>query len=274
MRPPSAHLLRRTTLTLTTLFAAIGLTVAGVAAAAPVGASEPGYAALGDSYSSGVGAGSYISSSGDCDRSTKSFPYLWQAAHSPSSFTFVACSGATTADVLSGQLSGLNSSTGLVSISIGGNDAGFADSMETCVLDGTSSCLSAVSTAEAYINGPLAAKLDATYAAIRAHAPNAHVVVLDYPHLYQVPGSCLFGISDTSRTAINGAADQLDGVIAKRAANAGFTFVDVRGAFTGHEICSSNSWLHSTTLPIDESYHPTAAGQSGGYLPGFTSAAG
>ena len=274
MRPPSARPLRRTTRTFGTMVAVIGLTLAGIAAAAPAGASEPGYVALGDSYSAGVGAGSYISSSGDCDRSTKSYPYLWQAAHHPSSFTFVACSGATTADVLSGQLSGLSSSTGLVSISIGGNDAGFSDTMETCVLDGTSSCLSAVSTAESYINGPLAAKLDATYAAIRSHAPNAHVVVLDYPHLYEVPGSCLFGISDTSRTAINGAADQLDGVIAKRAANAGFTFVDVRPVFTGHEICSSDAWLHSTTLPIDESYHPTAAGQSGGYLPDFTAVAG
>jgi lysophospholipase L1-like esterase len=270
MRSPSARSLRTATLT---LLATLGLAATGLAAA-PAGAAEPGYVALGDSYSSGVGAGSYLSSSGSCDRSTKSYPYLWQAAHSPSSFSFVACSGATTADVLSGQLSTLSSSTGLVSISIGGNDAGFSSTMETCVLDGTSSCQSAVATAETYINGPLAARLDATYAAIRSHAPNAHVVVLDYPHLYQVPGSCLFGISDTSRNAINGAADELDGVIAKRAANAGFTFVDVRGAFTGHEICSSDSWLHSTTLPIDESYHPTAAGQSGGYLPGFTSAAG
>ncbi|MHA6759089.1 hypothetical protein [Streptacidiphilus sp. PAMC 29251] len=74
MRPPSARPLRRTTRTLGTIVAAAGLTLAGVAAAAPVGASEPGYAALGDSYSSGVGAGSYLSSGGDCDRSTKSYP--------------------------------------------------------------------------------------------------------------------------------------------------------------------------------------------------------
>ena len=270
MRPPSARSLRTLTLTLLT---ALGLTLTGLAAV-PASASEPGYAALGDSYSSGLGAGSYLGSSGSCERSTKAYPYLWQAAHAPASFTFVACSGATTADVLNSQLSGLNGSTGLVSITIGGNDAGFASSMETCVLAGTSACLSAVSTAESFMNNQLGALLDNTYAAIRAHAPNAHVVVLDYPHLYQVPGSCVFGISDTSRNAINGAADQLDGVIAKRAANAGFSFVDVRGAFTGHEICSSNSWLHSTTWPINESYHPTAAGQSGGYLPGFTSAAG
>ena len=26
-------------------------------------------------------------------------------------------------------------------------------------------------------------------------------------------------------------------------------------------------WLHSVTFPIGDSYHPTAAGQSGGYYP-------
>ncbi|MEZ0094758.1 SGNH/GDSL hydrolase family protein [Streptacidiphilus sp. EB129] len=270
MRPPRARSLRTLSVA---LLSALGLAAAGIAAAAPAGASASGYAALGDSYSSGVGAGNYISSSGSCERSTNAYPYLWQSSNAPSSFDFAACSGATTADVLSSQLSGLNSSTGLVSITIGGNDAGFSSTMETCVLEGTSACLSAVSTAENFANTQLAPKLDAVYAAIHADAPNAHVVVLDYPHLYQVPGSCWFGISDTSRNAINGAADDLDGVIAKRAANAGFSFVDVRSAFTGHEICSNDSWLHSTTFPIDESYHPTAAGQSGGYLPGFTSAA-
>ena len=271
MRPLSAPSLR--TLTVAALSSlTLGVTCLAVA---PANAAATGYAALGDSYSSGVGSGDYISADGSCDDSTLAYPYLWQAANHPSSFDFAACSGATTSTVLSSQLSGLSSSTGLVSITVGGNDAGFSSTMETCVLDGTSSCLSAVATAENFVNTQLGAKLSAVYAAIRQDAPNAHVVVLDYPHLYQVPGDCLFGISNTSRTAINGAADELDGVIQARAAAAGFTFVDVRSAFNGHEICSSDSWLHSTNLlDIDESYHPTAAGQSGGYLPGFTTAAG
>jgi lysophospholipase L1-like esterase len=250
---------------------AVGALLTGGLAAAPgASAATGGYVALGDSYSSGVGSGSYISSSGSCYRSTLAYPYLWQQAHAPSSFTFAACSGATTSDVLSGQLSGLNSGTTEVSITIGGNDAGFSSTMETCVLQGTSACLSAVSTAENFINTQLGARLDAVYSAIRAHAPNAHVVVLDYPHLYAVPGDCLFGIGDTSRNAINGAADDLASVTAKEVAKYGnFSFGDVRSAFSGHEICTDSEWLHSTTWPIYESYHPTANGQSGGYLPVF-----
>ncbi|MFI8950593.1 SGNH/GDSL hydrolase family protein [Streptomyces sp. NPDC053750] len=259
---------------LSSLLLAAGTALTGAAtaqAAQPV--ASGGYVALGDSYSSGVGAGSYIGSSGDCKRSTKAHPYLWAAAHSPSTFDFTACSGARTGDVLAGQLGPLNSSTGLVSISVGGNDAGFADVMTTCVLQSDSACLSRIATAKAYVDSTLPGNLDSVYSAIRTRAPGAHVVVIGYPRFYRLGTSCV-GLSETKRKAINDASDHLNTAIAKRAADHGFTFGDVRSPFTGHEICSGSSWLHSVNwLNIGESYHPTAAGQSGGYLPVLNSAA-
>lgn len=254
------------------LAVATALTGAATAQASEQAAAD-GYVALGDSYSSGVGAGSYIGSSGDCKQSTKAYPYLWAAANSPSSFDFTACSGARTSEVLSGQLGPLSTATGLVSISVGGNDAGFADVMTTCVLQSDSSCLSRIATARAYVESTLPGRLDGVYSAIRTRAPNAHVVVLGYPRFYQLGTSCL-GLSETKRKAINDAADLLDNTIAQRARAHAFTFGDVRTTFAGHEICSSNSWLHSVNwLNIGESYHPKAAGQSGGYLPVFNSVA-
>ncbi|WP_406263493.1 SGNH/GDSL hydrolase family protein [Actinacidiphila glaucinigra] len=235
-------------------------------------AAGPVYAALGDSYSAGVGAGSYDSSSGSCYRSSRAFPRLWANAHSPSGFSFTACSGATTTDVLNNQLGPLNSSTTLVSISIGGNDAGFADVMTTCVLNSDSTCLSRINQARDFANNQLPARLDSVYNAISTRSPSARVVVLGYPRFYKLGTTCI-GLSETKRRAINDAADLLDTVTAKRAADHGFAFADVRGTFTGHELCSGSAWLHSLTLPIYESYHPTASGQSGGYLPVFTSAA-
>jgi GDSL-like lipase/acylhydrolase family protein len=258
----------------TSLLLAVGLALTGATAAqaSPLVAAT-GYVALGDSYSSGVGAGSYIGSSGDCDRSTRAYPYLWQTAHAPASFSFMACSGARTTDVLSNQLGTLSASTGLVSLSIGGNDAGFSDILTTCVLQSDSACLSRIATAEAYVDSTLPGRLDSVYSAISAKAPSAHVVVLGYPRFYKLGTTCL-GLSATKRSAINGAADHIDAAIAKRAADHGFTFGDVRSAFGGHEICSGDSWLHSVNwLNITESYHPTAAGQSGGYLPVLTGAA-
>ncbi|MEW2623068.1 SGNH/GDSL hydrolase family protein [Streptomyces sp. NPDC048106] len=244
------------------------------AASAQAATNSGGYVALGDSYASGVGAGSYISSSGDCDRSTNSAAYLWNAAHKPASFAFNACSGATTDDVLANQLGSLNSSTSLVSISIGGNDAGFADVMQTCVLSlSDSGCLSRINTATSYITSTLPGKLDNLYNTIHSKAPNARVVVIGYPRFYLLGQVCV-GLSDTKRSAINNAADTLDSVIQSRVSAHGFSFADVRSAFSTHELCSGSAWLHSVNvLDLTESYHPTADGQSGGYLPALTAAA-
>lgn len=248
------------------LAAGTALTGAATAQASSLAATG-GYVALGDSYSSGVGAGSYIASSGECKRSTKAYPYLWAAAQSPSTFHFTACSGARTGDVLSGQLGPLSSSTALVSLSVGGNDAGFADVMTTCVSQSDSACLSRLATARSYVDSTLPGKLDSVYSAIRSKAPGARVVVLGYPRFYKLGSTCA-GLSQTKRQAINSASDHLNTAIAKRAAHHGFVFGDVRTTFTGHELCSGDSWLHSVNwLNIGESYHPKAAGQSGGYLP-------
>ncbi|MEU5836619.1 SGNH/GDSL hydrolase family protein [Streptomyces diacarni] len=258
--------LRRWASTATAAAVFLGLSsLTGAASASAEENAATGYVALGDSYSAGVGAGDYDGS--DCKRSANSYPELWRTANSPSSFDFTACSGAVTDDVLAGQLAPLNASTGLVSISIGGNDAGFGDAMTTCVTQGESACLTRLLQARDYIAGTLPGKLDAVYDAISDKAPSAKVVVLGYPHMYKLDGECSVGISEKSRAAVNAASDDLNGVTAKRAADHGYSFGDVRPAFTGHEICSGDEWLHSVTLPVDESYHPTAAGQSGGYLP-------
>ncbi|MFF0110388.1 SGNH/GDSL hydrolase family protein [Streptomyces hirsutus] len=241
--------------------------------AQPASAAGDAYVALGDSYSSGVGAGSYTSDSGDCKRSTKAYPSLWAAANAPSSFTFVACSGATTTSVSSGQLGALASSATLVSVTAGGNDVGFADVMQTCVLQSQANCVSRVNTAVSQMQSSLPGKLDSLYGNIRARAPQARVVVLGYPRFYRISGSCIAGLTETERSAINNASDVLNGVMAKQAANAGFTFSNVVDEFTGHELCSGDAWLHSVSVPIINSYHPKAVGQSGGYLPAFRSVA-
>jgi lysophospholipase L1-like esterase len=103
---------------------ALGLAAAIIGAAMPAqAASAVHYVALGDSYSSGVGAGS---TSGSCVQSPNAYGPLWAKANSAASFTFAACSGARTSDVINSQLSSLSASTTLVSITIGGNDANFS----------------------------------------------------------------------------------------------------------------------------------------------------
>jgi lysophospholipase L1-like esterase len=239
------------------------------------GASSVSYVALGDSYSSGLGAGSYISSSGACDRSTNAYPERWAAAHSPASFVSVACAGATTSDVTGSQVAALTTATTLVSITIGGNDAGFSSVMETCVLKSTSSCLSAVAAAKLYVTRQLPASLASTLHVIRQRAPGARIVVLGYPDLYDLSrsGSCI-GLSTQDRTALDSGADALDNALltaVDQAADPGIVYADVRGQFAAHEICDPDRWLHSVDLlAISSSYHPTASGQTLGYQPVFS----
>lgn len=258
------------------LAAAAGCVLSLVLGAAPAAAATVTYVALGDSNSSGVGSGSYISASGSCLRSTLAYPQLWANAHAPTSYVSVACSGAKTTDVSANQLTALSSATTLVSITIGGNDVGFAHVMQDCVIYSTSTCVSEVNAAENTARTQLPGWLDTTYNGIRARAPYARVVVVSYPRFYHDLWYCV-GLSSTDRQKINEGADVLDGVISAAAARHGFAFADVRPAFAnGHEICDgSASWLHSVDWDnVVQSYHPTAAGQSGGYLPAFTAAAG
>ncbi|SMC85341.1 SGNH/GDSL hydrolase family protein [Kibdelosporangium aridum] len=248
---------------------AVGLTVLSV----PANAAAENYVALGDSYSSGVGTGGSYSGGG-CKRSSNAYPQLWANSHSPASFTFAACSGATTSDVLNNQVGSLSASTSLVTISIGGNDAGFVDVITTCTLGSDSTCVNRVEQGKTFARNTLPARLDNTYNTIKQRAPSARVIVLGYPRFYKVPGTCNVGMSDTKRSAINSGADVLAQVTAQRAAAAGFTFVDIRNAWTGHEICSSDWWLNSLTWPVDESYHPNRNGQSRGYLPALNAVTG
>jgi lysophospholipase L1-like esterase len=229
------------------------------------------YVALGDSYASGVGAGS---TSGSCGQSPNAYPALWAKAAAPASFTFAACSGASTTDVINGQLSALTAATTLVSLTVGGNDAGFTSVMETCVLASTSSCQNAVAKGEQFVAASLPGRLDAVLAAVHAHAPGARVVVVGYPDFYDLGATFCFGLSRADHQALDAGINQLDGALQAAAARDGAAFADVRPAFAGHELCDGAGWLNSVDLlDLDSSYHPTATGQKSGYLPAFTAAA-
>src|SRR5690349_5073167 len=101
----------------------------GIAAAcvvAPCGASAASaelYVALGDSYSSGTGTRTYFDSG--CQRSVYAYPSLVDTQRPNTDLVFAACSGATTANVLNTQVNSLTANTNWVTITIGGNDAGF-----------------------------------------------------------------------------------------------------------------------------------------------------
>lgn len=256
-----------------------GLTaLAVVAALAATGAAAGAtYAGLGDSYSSGVGTGSYTVDSA-CKRSVYAYPYLWAQKHAGSALSFAACSGAKTSDLLSTQIQAVTSATTLVTMTIGGNDIGFASLIYQCTL---SNCSAALDSTRVNLETRLGAALDTVYTTVKARAADgATIIVLGYPRVFSSAG-CFgtFGISSTERTKANALSDALDRVIATHAATDGViykTAIDTPiGTFNGHAVCSSSSWLNGLNLlSTGESYHPNRSGHSFGYLTLVTAVTG
>lgn len=258
---------------------AVGAAVAALAVTAgygaPAHAAATSYVALGDSYSSGVGTRSYLDDGTSCDRSTLAYPSLVAAARGWT-LSLRACSGATTADVTSTQLSALSSSTGVVTLSVGGNDAGFADVLTECAKPGwMSDCDGAVDTAQTFVARTLPGRLSSLYARIRSAAPHAAVTVVGYPRIFMGEDcNALTFFSPQEEARLNATADQLDSLLAQRASLAGFRFADPRTAFTGHAVCDDPEWLNGLSDPVTDSYHPNADGHRSGYTPVVSAALG
>ncbi|MEU7817487.1 SGNH/GDSL hydrolase family protein [Pseudonocardia sp. NPDC049154] len=252
--------------TLVPLVLALAATLTGVQAAA---AAEPvDYVALGDSYAAGVGA-TPDGTSGACARSTASYPARYAAATGPASFTSVACSGATTAGVLRDQISAVTKDTDLVTITVGGNDTGFAPVLARCTTSpDDAGCDQAVRAGERVARYVLPSALAVVLGAVHLRAPEARVVVLGYPRLFGDGPGCPLNAVRSAR--LDAGADVLNDRIAETAQRFGATFVDVRPAFGGHGLCSAAPWIVAPGGP--GAYHPTAIGYARGYLPVLTAA--
>ncbi|MCH1867910.1 SGNH/GDSL hydrolase family protein [Nocardioides sp. CFH 31398] len=262
----------RLRLPLAVLLAAPLLASAG-AGQVPAAADDPGalatsYVALGDSYSSGTGTRDYLADGTDCQRSARAYPSLLAAARGWS-LNLRACSGATIGDVTSTQLSALGAATDRVTVSVGGNDAGFADVLTECALPAwASDCDAAVDGAQAYVAGTLPGALSTLYGRIRAAAPDARVTVVGYPRVF-MGEDCDAGtfFSPAEQTRLNRTAEELNDRLSAAASARGFAFADPTSAFTGHAVCDDVEWLNGLSNPVSESYHPNVAGHRDGYAP-------
>ena len=235
---------------------------------APAHAAPPSYVALGDSYSSGVGTRTYLDDGTNCQRSTYAFPMLIAAARGYA-LTFRACSGAKVSDVTSTQLGALSAGTSYVTISVGGNDAGFTSVLTTCAKPAwLSDCGGAIAKARSYITNTLPVSLSTLYAAIRNKAANATVVVVGYPRLFNGEDcNALTWFSPSEETSLNSTADLINSKLAAAASAKGFAFANPTSAFIGHAVCGDPEWLNGLSNPISESYHPNRIGHASGYTP-------
>lgn len=93
------------------------------------------YVALGDSYASGAGLGPFLAGSNGCSRSPEAYPEGVARALVGTQLDFVACAGATIAQITTQVTQASLSLSGatLVTLTAGGNDVSFARLWISCV---------------------------------------------------------------------------------------------------------------------------------------------
>lgn len=243
----------------------VALLAVAFGAAGPANAEPPSqpiarYVSLGDSYAAGQGAGVPLD---DCLSSTSAYPVLLDAVPRTNLLRQAACSGATIDDVRTTQLAQVNRGTTLVTITAGGNDLGVGQIYAYCVNPYTQlECAAAVAAAGAKLtSGEVAADLGALIVATAERAPNAKIVVTDYPMLF---ADGLGELTDT----INAYTELLNAQIAGAVTGAQAVGIDVElasvvTAFAGSEYPIGNPPLLGLNPNDPVGFlHPTAAGQA------------
>lgn len=227
------------------------------------GGTPERYVALGDSYASGLGAGAYTDSSG-CARSALGYPAL-VAQHHGLSLTNETCAGATIPAVRAEQLDAVTDETGLVTITVGGNDLRLMAGLALCAQPGNdASCRAIFAQGAGSAREQLVPSLTELYQDVSAAAPEARVIAVGYPRLFET-GSCPAepGFSAPEREVLNEAADTLNDLISSAADEAGIDVLLPVEEFDGHGVCGEEPWIHGTAGGISgETLHPTEEGQA------------
>jgi hypothetical protein len=258
------------------------------------------YVAMGDSYQSGVGAGSYIGGTDDggtneCLRSQNAYAERLVADGTvPYQLDFVACSGAKIGDLYrtgpvtngppwneDAQLSHLNERTALVTLGIGGNDLSFGPLIQDCITKHFifSSCEDEYD--DQVFDGLMALldhstglnRLQQIYSDVRFRAYRGRWLVLGYPRFFGLDGGSDWwssgllvprcqNIRVSDQLWINYKIHQLNFVVAASARSMGLQYVDIEDAPEGHELCEDGPGFLNGITPskLVESFHPTSYG--------------
>jgi lysophospholipase L1-like esterase len=272
-----------------TLVAVVAVLVAG-SRATPTPAAvalEPrttGYVAMGDSYTAGPGIPVQVPEPPGCERSNRNYPHR-VAPVLGEPLRDVSCSGAGTAHlsapqpVIGGsnapQLEALALDTAVVTLGIGGNDIGFGEIVQSCVvlLPFGSPCRDRyVGVGGDEISRRIAAtgpRIVAALAEIHRRAPRARVYVVGYPAILPDRGFGCWPLLPFAFGDVPWLRDkekELNAMLASTATAGGAVYVDTYGPSVGHSACAlpGDRWVEpvvpmSPAAPV----HPNARGMEG-----------
>jgi lysophospholipase L1-like esterase len=254
--------------------------------AAPAKAGTGVYVALGDSMPSGPLIPE-VTGPLACGRSTHNYPHELAERLDVGTLRDVTCSGASTkhmtqpqtisvldisSQTVPPQLDALSADTTLVTLTIGGNDAGLVGVAEDCVRlnpnatpckdEYTAGGVDRVAERIEAFEPELSAVLDE----IRRRAPGARLVLTGYG-LYIKPGGCwpVQPVLAVDADYLQGGVDHLNSVIERQAAAHGATYVDLVAPSKGHDTCQppSQRWIEGyVPVNLAAPLHPNRAGEA------------
>jgi lysophospholipase L1-like esterase len=247
------------------------------------------YVALGDSYTSGPLVPNQHGDPIDCGRSDHNYPSLVAEALKVSTFIDVSCGSAETkhmtepqTDLPAGgtnppQFNALRADATLVTVGIGGNDAGLVGVAEKCAQLGATNptghaCRDYWAPGG---NDQVEAKIEATKPKIAAvlqgihqRSPKARVAIVGYPD--PVPkngGSCwpMVPLSPDDIAYIDELLIRINAMIKGQAELNDAEFIDTYNDSIGHDVCKlpPDRWFEGV-VPTEPAYplHPNGKGEA------------
>jgi hypothetical protein len=250
---------------------------------------------MGDSYSAGNGAGDYAGPKG-CWRSPNNYAGLYsQALNQPpyDQLSYVAssaCSGDKTSSFFSTtngrapQLDSVNKHYGLILLTIGGDDVGFAGIVQNCLIAAfvnVAKCKALLSEADKLLSdGTIEGRVRRVLSGIRSRADSRAVIaLLGYPYLESDAGYVIDkGAPDAFNVGgwLRRIEDKGDAIQKRLIAEldrhdhtSSFVFVKTKALFKGHELSAESSnpnrWFvepltNATIASRFTWYHPNPTG--------------
>ena len=247
------------------------------------------YIALGDSYTSAPLVPNQHGSPIDCGRSDHNYPSLVAEALQPETFIDVSCGSAETKDMTAPQtglpaggtnppqFDALRPDATLVTIGIGGNDAGLVGVAEKCAQLGLTAPTGTAcrdhyapggnDTVDAKIE-ETRPKIDAVLQGIHERSPFARVAIVGYPDVLPIDGTNCYPtvpLSPDDVNYIDGLIRRINAMIAEEATRNGAEYVDTYTDSIGHDVCKlpPNRWFEGL-VPTEPAYplHPNGKGEA------------
>lgn len=265
------------------LAAVAGGLVLGLATVTAGCSSEPPdsglrYVAMGDSFTSAPGVEPRVDVT--CGRSGANYPSLVAEELRVEDFVDVSCGGARSSDVLEAQLlpsgetvppqiEAVTGDTDLVTIGLGGNDAGVYGALVTVCREYAgrtdAPCTDELQDrvgdegSEALI-GPTVDTLVSAIAEIRSRAPQARILLVGYPLLIEPGTACEeLPLADGDYALAAAVSTGLNTALQRAARETEAEYVDVLPATEGHGICAAEPWISGVSGVAP--FHPLAEGQ-------------